>query len=55
MLPTDGRSVEVLFSVALGFVAVAIWYAFTGGRWAMRVGDDIRQPEQEPETVAARV
>ena len=55
VLPTDGRSVEVLFSVSLGFVVVAIWYAFTGGRWAMRVGDDIRQPEQEPETVAARV
>jgi MFS family permease len=51
VLPVDGRSVEVLFSVALGFVVVAIWYAFTGGRWAMRVGDDIRQPDLEPDKV----
>ena len=27
VLPPDGRSVEVLVAVALGFVAVALWYA----------------------------
>ncbi|GAA1034151.1 MFS transporter [Virgisporangium ochraceum] len=55
VLPADGRSVEVLFSVALGFVVVAIWYAFTGGRWALRVGDDIAQPDLEVDKVTARV
>jgi MFS family permease len=48
LLPSDGRSVETLFAVALGFVVVSVWYAFAGGRWAMRVGDDIRQPEPAP-------
>jgi MFS family permease len=47
VLPHDGQSVETLYAVALGFVVVGIWYAFAGGRWAMRVGDDIRQPEQD--------
>jgi MFS family permease len=47
VLPSGGRSVEVLFTVALGFVVVAVWYAFAGGRWAERVGDDIRQPEPD--------
>jgi predicted MFS family arabinose efflux permease len=46
VLPGDGRSVETLYAVALGFVVVGVWYAFAGGRWAMRVGDDIRQPEE---------
>jgi hypothetical protein len=47
VLPPDGRSVETMFTVALGFVAVALWYVVAGGRWAMRVGDDIRQPDPE--------
>jgi MFS family permease len=47
VLPTDGRSVETLYAVALGFVVVGVWYAFAGGRWAMRVGDDIRQPDPD--------
>jgi hypothetical protein len=47
VLPSDGQSVGVLLTVAFGFVAVAIWYAITGGRWAQRVGDDIRLPEDE--------
>jgi hypothetical protein len=45
VLPPDGRSAAALFTVAFGFVAVSVWYAATGGRWAQRVGDDIRQPE----------
>jgi MFS family permease len=47
VLPPDGQSAGVLLTVALGFVAVAIWYAATGGRWAQRVGDDIRLPEDD--------
>jgi hypothetical protein len=48
ILPPDGRSIGVLVAVAVGFVAVSLWYAVVGGRWAMRVGDDIRQPEPVP-------
>jgi hypothetical protein len=42
VLPPDGKSIEVLITVAIGFVAIAIWYAVVGGRWAKQVGDDIR-------------
>jgi hypothetical protein len=45
VLPADGRSLGVLITVAVGFVAVSLWYAVLGGRWAQRVGDDISQPE----------
>jgi len=44
VLPPDGRSVAMLVVVAVGFVAVSLWYAVVGGRWAQRVGDDIRGP-----------
>jgi hypothetical protein len=46
-LPPDGKSVSAIFTVALGFLAVSVWYAVVGGRWARRVGDDIRQPEPD--------
>jgi hypothetical protein len=45
VLPPDGQSLGVLITVAVGFVAVSLWYAVLGGRWAQRVGDDISQPE----------
>jgi hypothetical protein len=45
VLPPDGMSAAALFTVAFGFIAVSVWYAALGGRWASRVGDDIRQPE----------
>jgi hypothetical protein len=42
VLPPDGKSIEVLLAVAIGFVAIAVWYGVVGGRWAKQVGDDIR-------------
>jgi hypothetical protein len=45
VLPPDGKSLGVLIGVAVGFVAIAAWYSFVGGRWARQVGDDIRDPE----------
>jgi hypothetical protein len=54
VLPPDGRSVGALVTVAVGFVAVSLWYAVVGGRWAQRVGDDIRQPEHAAALAAAR-
>jgi MFS family permease len=46
-LPDNGRSIPAIGLIALGYAALAAWYAIVGGAWARRVGDDIAQPEGE--------
>jgi MFS family permease len=44
-LPATGRSVTVLVAVGFGYMVLTIGYAWFGGAWARRVGDDIAQPD----------